>query len=160
MSAASPGKSSARLASNRKALRDYTVLERLETGIELHGTEVKSLRSGQAGLTGGFARVENGEVFLYNLNIPPYDHGNRFNHEPDRPRRLLLHRREIRRLEAQTERKGCALVPLSLYLNRGKVKVELGVCRGKSSHDKRETLRRKTADREAERAMARHSRGK
>jgi len=91
---------------------------------------------------------------LFNLNIQPYDHGNRFNHEPDRQRRLLLHRREIRRLQAQTEQKGQALIPLSLYFKRGRVKLELGLCKGKGHHDKRETLKRRTADREAERAMS------
>lgn len=130
------------------------MLERLEAGIELRGTEVKSLRAAKLGMTGSFARVEHGEVRLFGLNIPPYDHGNRFNHDSDRPRRLLLHRREIDRLQAQSEQKGHALIPLGVYFSKGLVKVELGVCKGKAHHDKRETLRRRTADREAERAMA------
>jgi len=135
-------------------MRDYTVLERLEAGIELWGTEVKSLRAGQVGMTGSHARIDNGDAWLYELNIPPYEFGNRFNHDPDRPRRLLLHRREINRLQAQSEQKGNALIPLSIYFKKGLVKVELGVCKGKAQYDKRQTLRRRTADREAERAMA------
>jgi len=144
-----------RIATNRRARHDYHILERIEAGIALHGTEVKSLRAGQISLTGAHARVENGEAILYGVNISPYEFGNRFNHEPDAPRRLLLHRREIRHLGAQSDQKGCALVPLSVYLKRGRVKVELGVCRGKQQQDKRETLRRRTAEREAARAMAR-----
>jgi len=141
-------------------MRDYTVLERLEAGIELWGTEVKSLRAGHLGMTGSFARVENGEMRLFGLDIPPYEHGNRFNHDPDRPRRLLLHRREIDRLQVQSEQKGHAIIPLSVYFRKGLVKVELGICKGKVRQDKRETLRRRTADRDAERAMAARRRGK
>ena len=151
---ASPEKAYRKIAANRKALRDYSVLRRYETGIELRGTEVKSVRNGNIGLSGGFARVEDCQVLLYNLKIPPYEHGNRFNHEPERPRLLLLHRREINRLQVETEQKGHTLIPLSIYLKNGLVKVELGLCKGKRQSDKRETLRRKTADREAERAIA------
>jgi SsrA-binding protein len=142
------------LATHRKALRDYFVLQRMEAGIALRGTEVKAVRSGEAGLVGSFARIENGDLWIHNLTIPPYLYGNRFNHDPTRPRRVLLHRREIVRLQAHTEQKGHALIPLSLYLRRGRIKVEIGVCKGKRQEDKRETLRRKTADREAERAIA------
>lgn len=145
-----------RLAVNRKARHDYTILERLEAGIELRGTEVKSIRTGQTSLVGGFVRLEGNDALLCGINVPPYEHGNRFNHAPDRPRRLLLHRNEIHRLHVHVEQKGNALVPLALYLVRGRVKLELGICRGKRAPDKRETLRRRTADREAERAMARH----
>ena len=153
---ASPAKNArTKLAANRKAFHDYFVLERYEAGIELRGTEVKSARDASLSLSGAFARVENDEVILFHLNIPPYEHGNRFNHEPDRPRRLLLHRREIAKLRAETEQKGHALVPLSVYLKRGRVKVELGVCKGKRQSDKRETLRRRTADREAALSMSR-----
>jgi len=147
-----------RIATNRKALRDYQVVDRHEAGIELKGTEVKSIRQGDVNLTGAFARVENGEVILYHVNVAPYAQGNRFNHDPERPRRLLLHGREIVRLQAQTEQKGLTLVPLGVYIKRGKVKIELGVCKGKRLEDKRETLKRKTADREAARAMAHHGR--
>lgn len=148
-------KSYRKLAANRKIFRDYLVLERFETGIELRGTEVKSIRNGHVSLAGGFARVEDGQVVLYNINILPYEHGNRFNHEPDRPRRLLLHRREINRLQVQTEQKGYALIPLSVYLKRGLIKIEMGLCKGKRRGDKREALRRKMAERETARAIAR-----
>lgn len=152
--AESNDKRSSVLASNRKARRDYVTLDRFEAGIQLVGTEVKSIRGGHASLAGGYASIENGEVWLQHLNIPAYEHGNRFNHEPARPRRLLLHRREIRRLTAQVEQKGFTVIPLSLYLKRGRIKVELGVCRGKRHEDKRETLKQRTADREAARVMA------
>jgi SsrA-binding protein len=150
-------KSFKRIASNRKALRDYSVLDRFEAGIELYGTEVKSLREAQVNLTGSYASVDDGQVFVHNVNIKPYEFGNRFNHEAARPRRLLLHRREIVLLRRQAEQKGLALIPMSLYFKRGRVKVELAVCRGKRVVDKRETIRRRTADREAERAMRRVS---
>ena len=143
------------IATHRKAFRDYFVEERFEAGIELRGTEVKSLRAGEVNLAGAFARIENGEAVLYQMTVKPYEYGNQFNHEPARPRRLLLHRREIRKLAAETAQKRLALIPLSVYFKRGRVKVELGLCRGKQQHDKRETLKRKTADREAQRAMRR-----
>ena len=148
-------KRSSVLASNRKARRDYVVLDRLEAGIQLVGTEVKSVRGGHSSLVGGHASIEDGEVWLQNLNIPAYEHGNRFNHDPIRPRRLLLHRREIRRLASQLEQKGFAVVPLRLYLKKGRIKVELGICRGKRREDKRETLKQRTAEREAAREIAR-----
>lgn len=149
-------KSPARLASNRKALRDYSVIERLEAGIELRGTEVKSLRGSNVSLSGSFAKIEDRQAFIYNLTILPYEFGNRFNHPPTRPRRLLLHRKEIDRLQIATEQKGHALIPLSLYMKHGIVKLELGLCKGKTGADKRETLKRKTAAREADRAIAQH----
>lgn len=145
--------SSGRITVNRRALRDYQVLERLEAGIELRGTEVKSIRAGHVSLVGSFARIENGEAILFGLNISPYDHGNQFNHDPERPRRLLLHKQEIRKLQAQAEQKGLSLIPLGLNFRRGRVKVDIGVCRGKQTHDKRETIKRRTADREAARAI-------
>jgi SsrA-binding protein len=145
--------SSRQITVNRRARRDYQVLEQVEAGIELRGTEVKSLRLGHVSMVGAYARIENGEAVLLGLNIPPYDHGNRFNHDPERPRRLLLHKHEIGKLQAQAEQKGLALVPLSLNFKRGLVKVEIGVCRGKQAHDKRETIKRRTADREASRAI-------
>jgi SsrA-binding protein len=143
-----------RLAANRKAFHDYEVLERFEAGIALVGTEVKSLRTGQVGLSGAFGRVAGNSLVLHGVNIPPYEQGNRFNHDPVRPRRLLMHRREIDRLRTAMEEKGLALVPLSVYLKKGWVKVELGLCRGKSHGDKRETLRRKMTDRETARDIA------
>lgn len=144
-----------KLADNRKAFRDYFVLERFEAGIELRGTEVKSVRAGHVSLASAFADVDEGEAILRDLNIKPYEHGNRFNHDPDRPRRLLLHRREIDRLRGQIEQKRLTLIPLSVYLKRGLVKVELGLCKGKQHTDRREELKRRDADREARRAIAR-----
>jgi len=151
---ASPERSFKKLADNRKAFRDYFVLERFEAGIELRGTEVKSIRAGHVSLASAFAGVDGGEAILHDLNINPYEHGNRFNHDPDRPRRLLLHRREIDRLRGQIEQKRLTLIPLSVYLKQGLVKIELGLCKGKQQMDKRETLKRRDADREAARAMA------
>jgi len=151
-------KSYKKLSSNKKAQRDYLVLESLETGIELRGTEVKSIRDGNLNLTGSFAKTEQGQVILYGLNISPYEYGNQFNHVADRPRRLLLHRREITRLQVQSEQKGNALIPLSVYMKHGLVKVELGICKGKRQSDKRDDLRKKTADRDTARAIANHQR--
>jgi len=153
---ATAGKSNQKLAVNRKASHDYLVMDRMEAGIELRGTEVKSLRDRQVGLAGAFTKIENGQAILLNLNVPLYEHGSHFNHVPTRPRRLLLHKSEILRLQADIEQKGHTIIPLSLYLKRGRVKVELGVCRGKRQSDKRETLRRRTAEREAQRAIANH----
>ena len=144
------------VARNRKALHDYTVLERLEAGLALVGTEVKVVRAGHAGLQGAYAQVDRntGEAWLCGVNIPPYGFGNLFNHDSLRARKLLLHRRELLKLRAHEERKGCTIVPLSLYLRRGRVKCELGVCRGKDAVDKRETIKRRELDREARRAVA------
>jgi SsrA-binding protein len=143
-----------KIAANRRALHDYAVLERFEAGIQLCGTEVKSVRAGEVSLPGSFASVENGNITLHHLKISTYEHGNRFNHEPTRPRRLLLHRKEITKLQVQTDQKGFALIPLSVYIKKGHVKVELGLCKGKQQQDKRETLKRKTAERETQRAIA------
>jgi SsrA-binding protein len=150
---AQSGKPGGKLIANRKALRDYLMLERCEAGIELQGTEVKSIKAGRANLTGAFARIENREAFLHNFNVLPYEYGNVFNHEANRPRRLLLHRREIGRLQVQIEQKGHALIPINIYLRKGLVKVELALCKGKRHSDKREILRKRTAEREAQRAM-------
>lgn len=147
-----------RVASNRRALHDYHVVERLEAGIELRGTEVKSVREGQVSLVGAHIGVEGGQAVLAGMNIAAYEHGSHFNHAPERERRLLLHRREINRLRVHDEQKGHALIPLSVYLKKGIVKVEVGVCRGKRMADKRETLKRKTAEREAARAIAQQGR--
>lgn len=142
------------LTVNRRAAHDYFILDRYEAGIELVGTEVKVVRAGEAGLTGAFAQVKDGQLFLNAVRIPPYAFGNRFNHEALRTRRLLMHAKEIRKLQALQEQKGFALIPLRLYLSpRGRVKVELGVCRGKQQHDKRETVKRREADLEARRAI-------
>ncbi|MFU8780121.1 MAG: SsrA-binding protein SmpB [Kiritimatiellia bacterium] len=144
----------ASIATNRKAFHDFEVLERFEAGVALQGTEVKSLRAGHVTLAGNHVRIERGEAILYGVKIEPYTFGNRFNHDPDRPRRLLLHRREIGHLQAASERQGNALIGLKLYFHRQKVKVEIGICRGRKVADKREVLKRKTADREAQRAVA------
>lgn len=144
------------IASNRKASHDYHVLERIEAGVCLVGTEVKSVRAGGVSLAGSYARVDGTRVTLQHVTIQPYEFGNRNNHEPDRPRQLLLNKREIDKLRAATEQKGATLVPLRLYMRNGRVKVELGLCRGKNQGDKRETLRRKTVQRETDREIARH----
>jgi SsrA-binding protein len=147
-----------KLAANRKALHDYTVLEHLEGGIELRGTEVKSIRDGKAGLAGSFVRIHNGQAFVHNLHVPLYEAGNRFNHEPTRVRRLLLHRREIARLAGLAEQKGLTLIPLSLYPKRGRIKMDLAVCKGKRHADRREDMRRRDADRDTARTIAAHRR--
>jgi len=148
-----------KIASNRKAFHDYEVLERYEAGVELRGTEVKSLRLGHVSMVGSYAQVEGEQVILQGLTIQPYEFGNRFNHDADRPRKLLLHKREILKLKSGVEQKGHSLVPLKIYFKNRKVKIELGVCRGKKLFDKRETLKRKSADRDAARAMADARRG-
>ncbi len=160
MTAAPPSKASrpAAVATNRKARHEYVVLETLEAGIALLGTEVKSVRGGHVSLAEAFGRVEKGEVWIEGLHIQPYAFGNVHNHDPRRPRKLLLHRSEIRRLFGQIAVKGQALVPLRMYFKHGRVKLELAICRGKHVVDKRETIKRRTADREAARAIAAHRR--
>ncbi len=142
------------VATNRKALRDYLVLRRIEAGVSLKGSEVKSIRQGQITLTGGFARFEGRNLVLH-VNIAPYQCGGAFNHESDRPRNLLLHRREMTRLAIELDQKGLTLVPLSCYFKRGIVKIELGLCRGKRHADRRDQIKRRTAEIEAARASAR-----
>ena len=145
--------SSSRIAiRNRRARHEYEVLEKFEAGIVLTGTEVKSLRAGEANLQDAFARFDRGELWLYNLHISPYEQGNRFNHDPLRPRKLLLQKRELRNLVGQVEQKGLTLIPLDIYFTRGIAKVTLALARGKQLHDKREDLRRRSAEREMERA--------
>ena len=138
---------------NRRARRDYEVLDSFETGIALQGTEVKSLRQGKVNLKDSYAAVEKGEVFLYNVHISPYAAGNQFNHDPERPRKLLLHRVEIRRLIVKTEQQGLTLVPLKVYFKRGKAKIELAIVRGKRQFDKRHDIARRQAQRDVERAL-------
>lgn len=136
-------------ATNRKALRDYHIIEKLEVGIELVGTEVKSLRVGQVSLDEGFARVERNEVFLYGVHIAPYAQGNIHNRDPRRPRKLLLHKHEIRRLFGKAILRGLTLVPLRIYFNkRGMAKVELALCRGKKFYDRRDELRKRAMERD------------
>ena len=138
---------------NRKARRDYEILEAFEAGMMLTGTEVKSLRDGRMNLKDSYAKVENGEVFLVNAHISPYSHGNVQNHDPLRQRKLLLHRSEIKRLTGKTEEKGLTLIPLKVYFVRGRAKVELGLARGKREYDKREAIKRRDADREVRREL-------
>ncbi|MGA2221987.1 MAG: SsrA-binding protein SmpB [Verrucomicrobiia bacterium] len=138
---------------NHKARRDYFITETCEAGIELKGTEVKSLRNARASIDDAFARVERGQVWLCNAHIAPYEFGNRYNVDPLRPRRLLLHKKEIHRLEGQLNAKGMALVPLKIYFTKSFAKVELGLGKGKAQYDKREALKRKTAEREINRAL-------
>lgn len=140
-------------AENRKAWHDYHIHEKYETGIVLTGTEVKSLRAGKANLKDSYARIDNAELMLHNLHISPYDQGNRFNHEPLRTRKLLMHRYEINKLIGKTREKGYTLVPLKLYFVRGKVKLELGLATGKKTYDKRQDLAEKDAKREMDRAF-------
>lgn len=141
------------LAQNRKASHDYFIEETFEAGIVLQGTEIKSIRAGRVNLKDSFARVRNGEVFLYNMHVSPYEQGNRYNHDPIRTRKLLLHRKEINKLIGVTKEEGYALVPLRIYIKNGFAKVLIGLGRGKKKYDKREDLKRKEAKRDIERAF-------
>ena len=140
------------IASNRKAFHDYFVLERFEAGIELFGTEVKSIRGGQVNLKDSFCTVKNGELFARGVHISPYEKGNIFNRDPMRPKRLLMHKREIRKLADRVAQEGVALIPLRLYLKDSRVKVELGLCKGKKLYDKRESDAKREAERDMDRA--------
>lgn len=142
------------IARNPKASHDYHILETLEAGIVLRGTEVKSMRAGKASIKEAWAQVRNGELWLEGMHITPYEQGNRWNHEPIRSRKLLAHRREINRLIGSVERGGLTLVPLELYFQRGKAKVTLALARGKKAHDRREDIKRRIADREVARALS------
>ena len=141
------------LSENRKARHDYFVEEAMEAGIELVGTEVKSLRAGKANLKDSYAEIKDGEVFIRNMHVSHYEQGNIFNVDPMRDRKLLLHKEEIRRLVGLLKQSGFTLIPLSLYLKNGKVKVNLGVCRGKKNYDKRDALIEKAQKRDIERRM-------
>jgi SsrA-binding protein len=143
---------------NRKAYHNYHIQETLEAGIVLKGSEIKSIRGGRVNLSDAYAKPENGELWLYNSHIASYDAASYNTHEPTRPRKLLLHRKEIDILSGKVVQKGLTLVPLKLYIKRGIAKVELGVARGKKVYDKRETIARRDAEREAERAMKRRRR--
>ncbi|MGQ9496833.1 MAG: SsrA-binding protein SmpB [Desulfotomaculales bacterium] len=142
---------------NRKAWHDYQILETYEAGMVLTGTEVKSLRAGRANLKDSFARIGDGELWLENMHISPYEQGNRFNHDPKRARKLLMHKREIMRLWGRTREKGLTLVPLKVYFKDGRAKVELALARGKKVYDKREEIARREARRELERALRRRA---
>ena len=141
------------ICANRKAFHEYFVLERFEAGIELAGTEVKSVRGGNVNLKDSFCTIKDGELFLRGMHISPYEHGNIFNKDPVRPRRLLMHKREILKLNARVMQDGVALIPLSLYFRDSRVKVELGLCKGKKLHDKRDSEADRQARRDIDRAM-------
>ena len=141
------------ITDNRKARHDYFVLETIEAGIELVGTEVKSLRAGNVNLKDAWCSIENGEMFIKGMHISPYDHGNIFNCDPIRERKLLLHKKEILKLFGQVKQEGLTLVPMSMYFKGSKVKVAIGLCRGKKLYDKREDMANKAARREIERAV-------
>lgn len=147
------------IAENRKARHDYTIEESFEAGIELKGTEVKSMRAGRANLKDSFAIIENGELYLHGMHISPYEHGNIFNVDPMRPRRLLMHKKEIMRLLGKTKEQGLTLVPLKAYFKKDKIKIEVALAKGKKLYDKREAAAEKTAKREIEKAMKDRSRG-
>ena len=144
------------VATNRKAFHDYAIEEKLEAGIVLRGTEVKSLREGKVNLRDSYASVDHEEVILHNCHITPYSHCNIMNHDPLRPRKLLLHRKEISKLLGKTQQKGLTIVPLRIYFSpRGKAKVEIALAKGKKQYDRRETIKTREAGREVERAMKR-----
>jgi SsrA-binding protein len=140
-------------AENRKARHDYTVLDTIECGIVLTGTEVKSIRHSEISLTGSYAAVLKGELWLIGADVAAYKFGNRFNHSPQSMRKLLVHAKEVEELRMKTEAKGLTLIPLKVYLKSGKIKVAIGVCRGKAMHDKRETLKKKAIRRDLERGI-------
>ena len=143
------------VANNKKAYHDYFVLEKLEAGIELFGTEVKSIRQGKINLKDSWCFVKDGEMFVNGMHISPYEHGNIFNRDPLRTKRLLLHKKEIRRFYSMVKQDGLAIVPLSVYFSKGRAKVEIGLCKGKKLYDKREVAAKKDAQRDIERNMRR-----
>lgn len=143
------------LATNRKAHHDYNIGETMEAGLELTGTEIKSIRAGRITIADGFVQIRNGQAWLDNVNISPFEQGNQFNHEPLRSRRLLLHKQQIRQLEAEVSQKGKTIIPLKVYIKRGFAKVLIGVATGKHNYDKRETLKRRDQERDLQRALKR-----
>ena len=147
------------VAQNKKAYHDYFVLEKFEAGIELFGTEVKSIREGRLNLKDAWCSIKDGEIFVNGMHISPYEHGNIFNRDPMRVRRLLMHKREIMRLLGQTKQEGLTLIPLSVYFVRGRAKLEVGLCKGKKLYDKREDMAKRSAKRDIERAIKEQSRG-
>lgn len=141
------------VAQNRKAFHDYFIEETLEAGMVLTGTEVKSLRDAKANLMDSYVLIKDNEVFLFNCHISPYTHGNIMNHDPVRTRKLLLHKKELMKLQAKAAQKGYSVIPLKLYFKNGRAKAEIGLAKGKKQYEKRETIKKKEADREIERAM-------
>ena len=147
-----------RVAQNKKAYHDYFVLETYEAGIELFGTEVKSIRGGKVNLKDAWCSIDGGEIFVNGMHVSPYEQGNIFNRDPLRTKRLLLHKKEIRRFYAQVKQEGLAIVPLSVYFKMGRAKVEIGLCKGKKLYDKREDMAKRSAKRDIERAIKGQSR--
>ena len=141
------------IAQNRKASHDYTNVEAIEAGVVLKGTEIKSIRNSRINLKDGFVRIRNGEAYLFNVHISPYEQGNIFNHDPLRTRKLLLHKRQIRKLETEAKNAGMTIVPLKVYLKDGYAKVLIGLAKGKKDYDKRESLKRKDQDRQIQRVL-------
>ena len=141
------------IASNRKAYHDYFVLETYEAGIELYGTEIKSIRGGKVNLKDSFCSVDNGEMFVIGMHISPYEHGNIFNRDPMRRKKLLMHKKEIIKLYSQNQQQGLSIIPLKLYIKKGRAKLEIGLCKGKKLHDKRDVAAKKEANRSIERAL-------
>ncbi|MBR5360924.1 MAG: SsrA-binding protein SmpB [Lachnospiraceae bacterium] len=139
------------IANNKKAYHDYFVDEKYETGLVLHGTEVKSIRMGHCSIKEAFVRIENEEVWVYGMHVSPYEKGNIFNKDPERPKKLLMHKSEIRKLLGKVKEKGYTLVPLQVYFSDGKAKLEIGLCRGKKLYDKRQDIAKRDMKREAER---------
>lgn len=146
------------LVENRKARHDYFVEEAMEAGIALVGTEVKSIRKGRANIKEAYAQVVNGEIIIYGMHISPYEEGNIFNVDPLRPKKLLLHKAEIRRIEGMLNQQGLTLIPLSMYLKNGRVKINLGICKGKKNYDKRDAMLEKAHKRDIERQMKKKNR--
>ena len=147
------------MAKNQKARHEYFIEETFEAGIELFGTEVKSIRAGALNLKDSFCVAKDGEIYAYSLHISPYEQGSIFNRDPDRPKRLLMHKREIRKLHGLQKQDGYALIPLSVYFKNSRVKVELGLCKGKKTYDKRDAVAKRDAKREMDRAMREKNRG-
>lgn len=145
-----------KILKNRKAFHEYEILESFEAGIVLQGTEVKSIRQGRISVKPSYAAFSGTELFVYHMNIAPYDHRGYADHDPERPRKLLLHKKQLARLSGAIALKGLTLVPLSVYMTRGRVKVEVGLCRGKKLYDKRESIKKKTMERESKRELKRH----
>lgn len=141
------------ISSNRKAFHDYTIFDKFIAGIVLSGTEIKSIRKGQINLKDSFAKVENGEIFLYKCHISPYEQGNRYNHEPERVRKLLLNKKEILKILGKIKKEGYTIIPLELFLTNGFAKLEIGLGKGKKIHDKREDIAKKSQNRDMQRAM-------
>lgn len=142
------------VAQNKKAYHDYFVIETYEAGLELFGTEVKSVRQGKVNLKDSWCNIDGGEIFANGMHISPYDHGNIFNRDPLRPKKLLMHKREIMKLFGLTKQQGYAIIPLQIYFKKGRAKVQIGLCKGKKLYDKRETAAKKSAERDIERSMA------